>query len=157
MSTKKSDNIDFLSIILRIKHEKNLQHDWEVADLLGFTKAAFSERKRRKSPPIDKLEMFCEKESINIDWLLTGEGSKYQEEKVMHGLIKEPPAEYADKKLDDLVKKLHHIYKEGSVTDRALIRGTIDEVYDILIEKIVGRLKDAAEPNPALKKMENAG
>lgn len=71
----------------------------------------------------------------------------------MHGMINESPTEYADKKLNDLVKKLQHIYKEGSVTDRALIRGTIDEVYDILIEKIVSRLKEPAE----LKKMNDAG
>lgn len=151
MSTKNLDNIDFLSIVLRIKQHKNLQHDWEVAKLLGFTKAAFSERKRRKRPPIDRLEIFCEKESINIEWLLTGEGSKYQEEKSMPGMINESTVEYADKKLNDLVGKLQHIYKEGSVTDRALIRGTIDEVYDILIEKIVSRTKDPAA-EPALKK-----
>lgn len=39
------------------------------------------------------------------------------------------------------------------MTDRALIRGTIEEVYDVLIEKIVGRLKDpATETKPELKK-----
>ena len=149
--------MDFDQIVLRIKEHKKFRNDWEVANLLGLSKTAFAERKRRNSIPRDKLEILCEHEIINLNWLLTGEGSKFQEERAMPGMIKESPSEYADKKLDDLVKKLQHIYKEGSIQDRALIRGTIDEVYDVLIDKIVARLKDASEPSPELKKMENAG
>lgn len=81
MSTEKTKNIDFLSIIKRIKEHKNFDHDWEVANLLGYTKEAFSERKRRKSVPIDRLEIFCERESINIDWVFYGEGPKHREER----------------------------------------------------------------------------
>lgn len=122
--------------------------------MLGFTKSAFSERKRRKSLPFDKLEIFCEKESLNIDWLLTGEGSKYQEEKVMPGMINEPQAAYSEETLDELVEMVRKIYKEGDFSEKAMVRGMIDEIHDKMIEKIESRLKAAAEP--ALKK-NNAG
>jgi hypothetical protein len=86
MSIEKTRNIDFLSIIKRIKEHKKLKHDWEVANLLGYSREAFSERKRRNSIPVDKLEVFCERESINIDWILYEKGPKYRERKeVMPG------------------------------------------------------------------------
>jgi hypothetical protein len=74
LSREKYINMDFESIIERIKKLKGLRDDQEVAALLGLTKGAFSERKRRGSIPKKELELFCERESINIDWLLTGEG-----------------------------------------------------------------------------------
>lgn len=59
-------------IIQRIKYYKNLEHDYQVAELLGLTKTALAERKRRNSLPDLHLASFCEKESVNFYWLLTG-------------------------------------------------------------------------------------
>ena len=139
----------FNEIISRIKEIKNLYYDSDVAKLLGYTKNAFAERKRRNSVPQDKLELFCEREHININWLLTGEGPKYREEKALPDTIGESPAAYGDERLAALVKKLQYIYNKGSVTDRALARGTIEEVYDILTEKTID--------TPDIKKMSSAG
>jgi len=74
MSRKKYINLNFSEIIFRIKKYKNIKNDLEVANLLGLSKTAISERKRRNSVPIDKITLFCERESINVDWLLAGEG-----------------------------------------------------------------------------------
>ena len=71
--------MDFDKIIKRIKEVRKLTYDSEVANLLGYTKNAFAERKRRNSIPHDKLYILCERENINIDWLLSGEGPQYKE------------------------------------------------------------------------------
>lgn len=147
--------MDFDQIVLRIKEHKKLRNDWEVANLLGLSKTAFAERKRRNSIPRDKLEILCEHEIINLNWLLTGEGSKYQEEKVMPGMVNEPPAAYSEETLDELVEMVCKIYKEGDFSEKAMVRGMIDEIHDKMIAKIEARLKAATEP--ALKKINNAG
>lgn len=65
----------FIDVILRLKKALMLQHDHQIADILGLTKTAFAERKRRNSIPEDKIKLLAERESINMDWLLTGEGN----------------------------------------------------------------------------------
>ncbi|MBI2472055.1 MAG: hypothetical protein HYV59_12575 [Planctomycetes bacterium] len=94
-----------------------------MANLLGRSKEAFSERKWINSIPIDKLDIFCERESINIDWLLYGECPKYREErreviyeKGREVAVKEPSAECEDKKLFDLMEKVARIYKEDDLS-----------------------------------------
>lgn len=82
--------MNFAEIIERIKKVKNYHDDHEVAELLGFSRSAFSERKRRDSIPQDKLTLFCERENINMDWLLTGKG----EMKLYFDRVAETPATY---------------------------------------------------------------
>ncbi|HDK41277.1 MAG TPA: hypothetical protein ENH31_02870 [Nitrospirae bacterium] len=67
--------MNFKEIIHRIKDIMDLRYDSDVANLLGINKTAFAERKRRNSIPKDKLEILCERESINLNWLLTGRGT----------------------------------------------------------------------------------
>lgn len=67
----------FSSVIDRIKQVKSLRFDREVSDLLGFNRKAFTARKRSNSIPEDKLKIFCNRESINYDWLLTGRGEQF--------------------------------------------------------------------------------
>lgn len=68
---------EFIKIVGRIKALLSLRHDQEVAKLLGLTKSAFSERKRRDSLPADKVAILCKNESINADWIMTGRGWAY--------------------------------------------------------------------------------
>lgn len=150
--------MNFDQIIQKIKEHKKLHHDWEVAILLGLSRTAFAERKRRNSIPQDKLKVFCEQEFINMKWLCENEGPKYRELKPAEGFVKEPETLYNNERLSVLVEKVAKIYKEGDLSERAAIRGMIDEVYDKMIEKIEKRLKDAiAEPKSELKKINHAG
>jgi len=64
-------------VIQRIKSLKSLRYDYQVADLLGIGVKAFSARKKMNSVPLDKLRVFCHRESINPDWLLLGEGEPH--------------------------------------------------------------------------------
>ncbi|UCD10945.1 MAG: hypothetical protein JSU88_09750 [Nitrospinaceae bacterium] len=74
MSIKITKNIDFTSIVNRIKQVKSLRYDYEVADLLRFRPKALAARKRLNKIPEDRLKVFCNQESINFDWVLTGKG-----------------------------------------------------------------------------------
>lgn len=56
---------------------KGLKYEHQVAELLGFKRVAFSERKKRNSPPIAEIELLCHKESINTNWILCGEGEMF--------------------------------------------------------------------------------
>jgi hypothetical protein len=69
--------VNFNEIIDRLKLITQVKDDHEVASLLGLTKTAFSERKRRGSVPNDKLSLFCERESINMEWIHTGKDWAY--------------------------------------------------------------------------------
>ena len=68
---------DFNSIIDRIKQAKSLRLDSQVAELLGFNQKALTARKRSNSIPEDRLKVFCNQESINYDWVLTGQGEQF--------------------------------------------------------------------------------
>lgn len=69
--------MDILSIIDRIKSFKSLRFDYQVADLLDIGRKAFSARKKLNSIPLDKLRVFCHRESINPDWLFLGKGEPH--------------------------------------------------------------------------------
>ncbi|MBI5886847.1 MAG: helix-turn-helix transcriptional regulator [Deltaproteobacteria bacterium] len=70
--------MNFDDVLKRIKSQKNLRYDYQVAELLGLTKSALAERKSRGSLPLDKISIFCERNRLNIKWVLTGEGEQSQ-------------------------------------------------------------------------------
>jgi transcriptional regulator with XRE-family HTH domain len=74
MSTNNVCEYDFGAIIARIMEAKGWKNEKDVASALGMKPVAFSGRKSRNSPPIDKIRVWCQSESLNIDWVLTGEG-----------------------------------------------------------------------------------
>lgn len=67
-------NVDFDAVLGRIKLYENISDDYEVALALRLSKFALAQRKTRDSLPIDNLREYCDREFININWLLTGLG-----------------------------------------------------------------------------------
>lgn len=64
--------------LLRLKQAVKATDDQEVAELLGMTKAAFSDRKRRDSFPEDKLRAVAHQRpdlGIDVGYVLTGVSS----------------------------------------------------------------------------------
>lgn len=80
----------FEGVIDRVKAYLGVKHDLDVAQVLKLSKTAFAERKRRESVPDDKIALFCNKESISMNWVLTGIGWSYKPEnpKVAYEWIK---------------------------------------------------------------------
>ena len=81
-SNKKTININFNSVVKRFKEATSVRWDREVASLLGFSGAAFSERKKRGTIPKREIEVYCLKNSINVDWVLVGEGEMFNQKQV---------------------------------------------------------------------------
>ena len=69
--------MDFFSDALsRLKYVLHVSKDGEVAEALGFSKTAFSERKKRGSFPTDELRALAQRRpdlGIDVDYVLTGE------------------------------------------------------------------------------------
>lgn len=66
---------DFTHKLLRLKQVLGVTEDREVAEALGMTKAAFSERKRRDSFPEDKLRALVSRRpnlALDPQYVLTG-------------------------------------------------------------------------------------
>lgn len=63
-------------IILRLKTAMNIQSDNVLAETLGISKGTLSNWKVRNS--IDFALVFSKCKQINIDWLITGEGSMFK-------------------------------------------------------------------------------
>lgn len=82
--------MNFDEMITRIMAAKNFKHQYEVAEALGFKRVAFSERKKRNSPPIAEIELFCHKELINPDYVFSGHGDIFIAE------VKPPPQTIAE-------------------------------------------------------------
>jgi hypothetical protein len=70
---KKSEKLDFIPIMERVKHLKGIKYDYQVAKLLGLREKAYSARKKSGSIPFDKLQIFCRVEGISYDWLVSEE------------------------------------------------------------------------------------
>lgn len=84
-SANQSSNVSFDEVLGRVKALKGLRFDYQVAELFGLTKSALAERKSRDSLPIDKLEIFCERNAVSLSWLLTGSGEKFKDTIPAHG------------------------------------------------------------------------
>lgn len=68
----------FDASLLRLKQATKVTSDQEVAELLGMTKAALSDRKRRDAFPADKLRALAQQRpelGIDVDYVLTGVSS----------------------------------------------------------------------------------
>ena len=62
----------FIEITNRLKFELNLSTDKEIAELLGLSKSAFAERKKRNSFPEKELLLLAGQEGLDAEYILTG-------------------------------------------------------------------------------------
>lgn len=73
MSTTNPHFDNFDQIISRIMEVKGFTQEAEVAEFLGFSRTAFSQRKKRQSIPIDKIAIVCERDGLDFGWIMGGE------------------------------------------------------------------------------------
>lgn len=50
--------------------------EYQVAELLGFSRTAFSQRKARGSVPVDRIATVCEQKGWDFRWITTGKISE---------------------------------------------------------------------------------
>jgi hypothetical protein len=66
---------EFDAAVLRLKGQVGVTEDQALAALLGLSKASFSDRKRRRSFPADKVRSLAHQRpdlNIDVDYVLTG-------------------------------------------------------------------------------------
>lgn len=114
-------------IIEDIKNLKKLGTDGDVANLLDIKPKTLASSKARNSIPFFELTAFCSKEGISLNWLLTRTGPAFLAEAIS---LQEDP------KLANLIEKLRFVLEKGSIRDKAVIRGLIEEVYDMVQEDL---------------------
>lgn len=78
---KNNKMLSLSEIIEIIKDKKGLKKDKDVANLLKIEAKQFATAKSRNSIPHEELTSFCNKEGWSLNWLLTGQGPQYLEEK----------------------------------------------------------------------------
>ena len=69
---------EFNSVIDRAKNAFNIKEDKELAEFIGLSAGSFGNRKRAQSLPYEELLIAANKQNVNFDWLLTGEGHMYR-------------------------------------------------------------------------------
>ncbi|MDY6904125.1 MAG: helix-turn-helix domain-containing protein [Thermodesulfobacteriota bacterium] len=128
MSSKKSQNlIKFSDILNRIKEASGQKKDIDIANALNLKQSTFANAKKRDSIPYEALITFCNKNQINIHWLLTGEGEPFFEKTspvYNEGDKEKPPArekgeteyeQYWDEMgFGEAVEMLQQIYGSGN-------------------------------------------
>lgn len=95
---------------MRLMEAKHLRYEHELASLLGFAKSAFTERKRRQAIPMKELVSFCEREGLDLNWVLTGEESRgiiVAEERTMHG------AQHPDPEIQAVITMMESMDREA--------------------------------------------
>lgn len=71
----------FSEFLNRLKKQVGLSKDKEVADLLGMTTTAFSERKKRASIPIKEVFALAAQRpelGLDPDWIVTGSSKRME-------------------------------------------------------------------------------
>lgn len=125
-------------ILDEIKRQKNLKSDTELAELFHVSPSTVTNWRVRNSTPFDAIVSFCEKEGINLSWLLTGQALTHyidiDGQKVLTTLTKpgvyKVADEHRDPVLNSLSQKLEMVYKEGTIQQKGMIRGIIEELFD---------------------------
>lgn len=144
----------------------------EARNKTGLTQEALAKRlgiayptmnkyeKGHRIPDAELLSRMTTELNCDPGWLLTGEGPKYREER-KEVIERGETTVQKDPRLARVMEKLEHIYKEGTLKDRAEVRGIIEEVYDIIIESekkpVMEEAVQAAEEEPPKKKRRAAG
>ncbi|RQW89921.1 MAG: hypothetical protein EHM79_02115 [Geobacter sp.] len=129
MSTEKLINMNFELVINRLKQALNLKKDSDIADLLGFTKTTFSQRKKRGALPVDKIKLICNENSLSEDWIFNGTGEMYVSEPIH--------LPYGDlPQLSESQLEAARILGMLSVEDQAKM---IDSMKKEIIERLTGK------------------
>ena len=134
---------DFDERLLRLKQEAGIADDQGVAALLGLSKAAFSDRKRRNAFPEDKLlAAKVTRPDLNLDvaYVLTGERQAGHARTTSETL-----ARFAGGDIDEEVRRLaltiikNEATRDGARKDRYRLLNDLathcdDQSFDLLLE-----------------------
>jgi len=145
--------INYSEIINRIKHLTGKTLKKEVAGLFHLSAADFSNRKRRDTL-LPLIIEWAIHESVNIDWLLTGEGPMQKEEKQQAPMAMEEPASYAaiDQKTADFLRMTREVIESKTIYADALESNVVAFHRAVVRESLP---TDSASLDQRVKQIEN--
>jgi hypothetical protein len=76
------DILERIRSYLKDKENKEYIYDKDIGEYLNITPESLSRLKKNNSIPFQKIIDFCEREEINLDWILFGKNLKIDEEKL---------------------------------------------------------------------------
>lgn len=125
-------------ILDEIKRQKGITSDAELARLFGVKPPTVTTWRTRNSVPYDAIVALCEREGLDLSWILTGQVLTHyidiDGQKVLTTLTKpgvyKVADEHRDPILNSLSQKLEMVYKEGTIQQKGMIRGIIEELFD---------------------------
>jgi len=114
------------------------QSSGKMAEKLGIAYQTLNKyEKGHRTPDADFIHQLVIITDCNPGWLLTGEGRAFGIDMgVEKQMVSEALAVYeaANPQLTALIKKIEVIYNDGSPSQRAIVRGTVEETYDEVIK-----------------------
>ena len=119
-----------------IKKWKGITSDADLARIFDVKPSTVTTWRTRDSVPFDLIVAFCEREGFDIHAILTGQ------ERAVPGVHKIAD-EHRDPVLISLLEKLQKVYKDGTIQQRAMLRGLIDEMFDEVMRGQAERKKRA--------------
>ena len=66
---------EFEECMHKLRFIERIRSDAEIAKVLDMPISTFSDHRSRRELPIEKLLNYCEKKSVNIDWLMLKQAS----------------------------------------------------------------------------------
>ena len=107
-----NDENNFENVMNRIKSLIKSNKDSDLALSLGLSSSGYANAKKRQVLPFDKIFDFSNSRNVNMDWLLTGEGTMLK-----GGGVGNESFSDEDIKLLKLIKALAPEQKNDTVKD----------------------------------------
>ncbi|EHO41107.1 CI repressor [Caldithrix abyssi DSM 13497] len=130
-------------ILERLKIAYNIKNDSRLADFLGVTRSTISTWKSRNS--IDYDLVFAKCKNLNINWLLTGQGSMFLEPSPA-GAVNDHTQEYQAKEQEiaRLKKEIANLKEELKKIDKE------DAADTLRLQALKNRIKELETENISL-------
>lgn len=107
-----NSELNFDAVAERLKQAFKVRTDGELAGLLGISVTSYSNRKRSGSIPFEEICRAFITRRMNINWVLTGEGSPYIEVSALNEWIA-PVAEIDQALLGEIAGELYVAFHGG--------------------------------------------
>ncbi len=99
---------DFKELEARIKEIFNVKKNTEIAELLGVSSSVYGNWKARNTIPYDEIISLCEKNNIDMRYIITG---TYSEEQKKEKNYKKELMETIEKLNNEEIEYYYHLIK----------------------------------------------
>ncbi len=145
MSIDKNDKSELSKVLTRLKKALGKDFDYQVGEELGIERTALSQRKKRGSVPVDKVELLCSMKGINVNWVYTGEGPMLNPDPLPAPNTPSPSAPLGDGALD------RALWSEATLDSQALFGDILEENVQKCYDRLLVKQGRSPESPPSAK------